>query len=263
MSTCFVIQPFDDGPYDKRYDDVFVPAIEPTGLQPYRVDRDPSASIPIDRIEAGIRAASVCLADITEDNPNVWFELGYAIAARTDVVLVCSKQRTKPFPFDVQHRNIIRYSTESSRDFDEFKTRITERIQALLIKQEKLGDLKAASPVADVEGLSQHEMVALVAIAQNLDTPGDSVSMYLIRQDMEKSGFTKIATTLALTSLLCKRFIRDIEAEDYNGETYTAYVLEDQGMEWLLANQERFVLRIRPQAPKATEGGGDEDSIPF
>jgi len=262
MSTCFIIQPFDDGPYDKRCDDVFVPAIQNADLQPYRVDRDPSASIPIDQIESGIHAASVCLADITEDNPNVWFELGYAIAARTDVVLVCSDKRTKSFPFDVQHRNIIKYSTESSRDFEELRGKITERIQALLTKQEKLGDLETSSPVADVEGLSQHEIVALVAIAQNLETPSGGVSFYLIRQDMEKSGFTKIATTLAFTGLLRKGFIRDIESEDYDGQEYIAYVLEDTGMEWLLANQERFVLRNRPKATKKTVDG-DDDAVPF
>ena len=27
MPTCFVIQPFDKGPFDKRYDDVLDPAI--------------------------------------------------------------------------------------------------------------------------------------------------------------------------------------------------------------------------------------------
>lgn len=216
MSTCFIIQPFDGGPYDKRCDDVIVPAIEDAGLHPYRVDRDPSVNIPIDQIEAGIRAASVCLADITEDNPNVWFELGYAIAARKDVVLVCSEKRTKPFPFDVQHRNIIKYSTESSRDFETLRLQIKERIQALLIKQEKLGALGAASPVADVEGLTHHEIVALVAIGQNLDTPGGTVSAYIIRQDMEKSGFTKIATTLALASLLRQGLIDSTELRDYD-----------------------------------------------
>ena len=262
MATCFVIQPFDKGPYDKRYDDVFVPAIQGAGLQAYRVDRDPSVSIPIDEIESGIRAACVCLADITENNPNVWFELGYAIAAQTDVVLVCSDQRTKPFPFDVQHRNIIKYSTESSRDFEEFKNKITERIQALLTKRETLADVKANSPVADVEGLSQHEMVALVAIAQNLDEPSDYVSVYLIRQDMERSGFTKIATTLALTGLLRKGLIRNIQADDYHGEQNTAYVLQEGGLEWLLSNQERFVLRSPSQARGTTGTSGEED-IPF
>ena len=52
MGRCFVIQPFDNGgPFDKRYEDVIVPAITEAGLEPYRVDRDPSVNIPIDEIE--------------------------------------------------------------------------------------------------------------------------------------------------------------------------------------------------------------------
>ncbi len=260
MSTCFIIQPFDGGPYDKRCDDVFLPAIKNSGLKPYRVDRDPSASIPIDQIEAGIRAASVCLADITEDNPNVWFELGYAIAARRDVVMVCSDKRTKPFPFDVQHRNIIKYSTESSRDFEALKCKITDRIQALLTKQEKLGGLETASPVADVEGLNQQEIVALVSIGQNIDNPGGAVSTYTIREDMEKSGFTRIATTLALTSLLRKSLIESTELHEYNGDPYSGYRLETDGMNWLLKNQDRLVLRQRANQEPPVK---DADNIPF
>jgi len=125
MGTCFVIQPFDGGPFDKRYEDIFVPAIAAAELEPYRVDRDPRVSIPIEEIEAGIRASDACLADITKDNPNVWYELGYAIASQKEVVLVCSKERASKFPFDVQHRTIIHYSTDSPRDFEELKERIT------------------------------------------------------------------------------------------------------------------------------------------
>ena len=75
MGTCFVIQPFDDGAFDKRYDDILIPAIEAAGLTPYRVDRDPIASIPIEKIEEEIRRSDICLADISTNNPNVWFEL--------------------------------------------------------------------------------------------------------------------------------------------------------------------------------------------
>jgi hypothetical protein len=46
--------------------------------------------VPIDEIADRIRAAAVCLADISVNNPNVWFELGFAIAARKEVVLVAS-----------------------------------------------------------------------------------------------------------------------------------------------------------------------------
>ena len=95
------MQPFDGGKFDKRFEEVFSPAIKAAGLDPYRVDKDPGVEIPINDIEKGIREASLCFADITTDNPNVWFELGYAISANKPVVLVCSTERTGKFPFDI------------------------------------------------------------------------------------------------------------------------------------------------------------------
>ena len=102
---CFVIQPFNEI-YDKRYEDIYNPAIRATGLIPYRVDKDPSARIIIEQIEKKIEDAAICFADISIDNPNVWYELGYAFASGKDVVMVCDKQR-KDFPFDVRQKSII------------------------------------------------------------------------------------------------------------------------------------------------------------
>lgn len=101
MPSCFVIQPFDGGKFDNRFNDVYSPAIIDAELEPYRVDQDPKVSIPIQDIEKGIRESRLCLADITIDNPNVWFELGYAIACGKEVVLVCPKERQSKFPFDI------------------------------------------------------------------------------------------------------------------------------------------------------------------
>jgi hypothetical protein len=65
MPTCFVIQPFDSGKFDKRFKETFAPAIVAAGFEPYRVDDDPRADVLITSIEEGIRSAAVCLADIT------------------------------------------------------------------------------------------------------------------------------------------------------------------------------------------------------
>ena len=62
--SCFVIQPFDRGIFDKRYVDIFAPAIREAGLEPYRVDHDPMVSIPIQEIENGIRGSKLCFAEI-------------------------------------------------------------------------------------------------------------------------------------------------------------------------------------------------------
>jgi nucleoside 2-deoxyribosyltransferase len=104
---CCVFQPFDGGDFDKRFDEIIVPAIEAAGMEPYRVDRDAGAMIPIDTLHHEIRSAVICLADITTLNPNVMYELGYAIAGGKDVVLI-SGPATEKFPFDIQHRTVIR-----------------------------------------------------------------------------------------------------------------------------------------------------------
>src|SRR5258708_34562665 len=66
------------------------------------------------------------------DNPNVWFEVGYAIAASKDVIFICSEERRSAFPFDVQHRTITKYGTASPRDFKELQRKVTERLKATL-----------------------------------------------------------------------------------------------------------------------------------
>ena len=189
MPQCFMIQPFDNGErYDKRYTDVFAPAIRDAGLEPYRVDRDPSVSVPIEDIEKRIEASAVCLVEISMNNPNVWYELGYAVASKREVVLVCSNDREAPFPFDVQHRRIIRYATESSSDFHKARKEIEARLKAVLSKQEELGQVGSVASVSTVEGLEQYEIAALIAVAQEVDDPTGGISALIFRENMEQAG---------------------------------------------------------------------------
>ncbi len=246
MSRCFVMQPFDGGAFDKRYVDVFVHAITEAGLEPYRVDRDPSVSIPIDAIESGIINSTLCLAEITTDNPNVWFELGFAIAAQKEVILVCSDERQSKFPFDVQHRNIIKYKTESPQDFTQLQENITKRINAIVNKQNEIIKATKISPVADTEGLSQHELVALVTVMQNSFISEDGVSAYKIKEDMNNAGFTDIAVSLGLKSLSQKNMIKTEMTTDFNGHPFRVYNVLPSGSDWLLRHQDLLVLEEPP-----------------
>lgn len=256
MPTCFVMQPFDDGVFDRRYDDVFAPAVRAAGLEPYRVDQDPAVSIPIQEIERGIRSADLCLAEITLDNPNVWFELGFAIALGKEVVLVCSDERTTRFPFDVQHRSIITYSTKSISDYEKLKLSVTARIGAYLKKSETLANVSEISMLTKFNGLDQHEVVALAAIAQNFEHPEDHTSTFQIKRDMESSGLTKIATTLALRALTEKGLIQfESYPEEYGDGYYAGYKLTERGWSWILANQGKFVLSRETEIA--------DDNLPF
>lgn len=260
MATCFVIQPFDDGKvYDKRYDDVFAPAIADAGLEPYRVDHDPSVAVPISDIHRGIEDSVVCVAEISTDNPNVWYELGFAMAHGRPIVLLCSDERIGNFPFDVQHRKIIRYSTDSLSDFEEVKSKISSQIQAMLRKQERMGQLSSVTSISRVEGLEQYELAGLVIVAEE---PDSQTSVYRFQSDMEKAGFRKIAATLARKTLTDRRFLQDGQDEDHDGELYTFLKVTDAGMDWLVANQGELALRNPGRRAPQTIVEPDDD-LPF
>ena len=243
MTTCFVIQPFDGGKFDKRYDDVLKPAIISAGLEPYRVDRDHSVSIPIETIQSEIEGCGACLADISTDNPNVWFELGYAIASSKEVVMICSDERATKFPFDVQHRTIIKYTTESTRDFVALQEKIAGRLNAVMAKETKLSAIKDMSPISSIHGLEQYELAALISIAQQSPDPIEGVGTHILQQDMAKAGFTRIATTLGVLKLTSKRMVETFEAHDFNS-TYKAYRVTATGIDWLLQNTSQIKLQM-------------------
>ena len=267
MPSCFIIQPFDGGRFDKRYTDVFKPAIEAAGLDPYRVDRDPSVSIPINDIEQGIRGAAVCFADITLDNPNVWFELGYALAAEKEICMICSKERQEKFPFDVQHRNIIRYSVDSSSDYRALEAQITERLKAMQVKAQKLAVFSTESPLREEHGLSQHEQIVLATMLENRDGPGDAVSHWVIKNGLDVLGYNNIALNIGIERLIQKRMISVTQDDDSNGNRFNLYWVEEPGMAWLMDNYEKLNLGSSRKANASPRRGGPsvplDDDIPF
>jgi hypothetical protein len=263
MPRCFVIQPFDDGPYDRRYKDVLLPAITDAGLEPYRVDEDPSASVLIDDIEQNIRTSEICLADITSDNPNIWYEVGYAFANDKPVVMICAKPRpTKP-PFDVQHRHIIYYTLESPSDFKKLQKEITKRLKAQIEKAAAMQTLASLSPVKTKHGeLTSYEIAVMISIMENR-LPGQGITPHGIQTDMRKAGYTDLATSITLESLVRKGFVEYQEEQGYN-ENYTGCVLTSQGVDWMLENKDKFILSTREKASEE-EGPPEisDEGIPF
>lgn len=266
-AKCFMIQPFDGGKFDKRFDDVFAPAVAAAGLEAYRVDRDSGVAVPIDNIERGIREAAACLVDVTVDNPNVWFELGYAIAAKKDICLVCSKERTGAFPFDIQHRRIITYSPDSPRDFSALSEAITERLTAILKQQETRADIQAITKEPETAGLADYEAAALACIASEIGGIDDHVSSWNLRQEMEKAGFNRLACNVAVRGLRAKGLIR-VElkpGETFNDGPYEAYSMNESGWDWVTANTHTLNLKARAPKPKVPRGFDKalDDEIPF
>jgi hypothetical protein len=264
MPRCFVIQPFDNDEFDKRFDDVFVPAIRAAGLDPYRMDRDPALIIPIEAIEKNIRDADICVADISLAKPIVWFEVGYALASAKDVVLVC--KRGSIFPFDVQHRTIIEYNTNSPRDFEALQTDLTERLLARSNKAQSIAELSTVKPT---QGLTPHEIATLILVLQDRLYTYWGLTGLEVADYMERAGFTRAATILALEALSQKKLIELTKATDSDN---LLYICTDNGVTWCMENQDKLKLTFgklpplpstthsTPQTSRSVED--DDDEIP-
>lgn len=104
----FIVSQF-GGDYDILYSDVLEPVCEKLGYKPVRGDEIASCSMIINDIVNSIRSSAVVIADITPDNPNVFYEVGYAHALNKPTILLCEKSIRDKLPFDVSGFRTIFY----------------------------------------------------------------------------------------------------------------------------------------------------------
>jgi hypothetical protein len=104
----FVIMPF-----DTVFEDIWVGGIERActseGYCCIRVDKISLSSWINNDIEECIELADVVVTDITGANPNVMFELGWALAKGKKPVIIRQKNDSNPVPFDVHNYRYINY----------------------------------------------------------------------------------------------------------------------------------------------------------
>ena len=103
----FVVMQFTDA-FDALYRDVIKPTCEKFGLTAVRADDIHKSGLIIDDIARSIEEASVIIADLTVDNPNVFYEVGYAHAIKKATILLSDRTRDK-LPFDVSGFRTIFY----------------------------------------------------------------------------------------------------------------------------------------------------------
>jgi hypothetical protein len=103
-------------------------------------------------------------------------------------------------------------------------------------------EMAAKSPIALTDGLSPHELATLVEIAEQTSSPGEKVSVFCIRNSLEKAGYRGVAVALALNMLRRKNFVETSLEPDQNGD-YPAVLVTDEGWHWLEANQDKLALR--------------------
>lgn len=126
---CFVIMPF-GGYFDQYYNDIYKPAIEANGLIPFRADSLSRPSTIISDIWEFTKNAKILLADLTDTNPNVMYELGLAHAIAKPTILISEK--IDSVPFDLRSLRVLTFDKNETNWDENLKEKIIKSISETL-----------------------------------------------------------------------------------------------------------------------------------
>jgi len=109
-SLCFVLMPFQPA-FDRIYQKVIEPAVTEAGLRPLRADQIFSPSPIVEDIWTHIVTARIIVADVSQRNPNVFYELGLAHAVGKPVIVIA--QSKDDVPFDIAYLRYFHYADDA------------------------------------------------------------------------------------------------------------------------------------------------------
>ena len=113
-------------PFDSSFNDIYTFGIKQccTELNTYceRVDEQIYTERILDRIYNQISKADIIIADMTNRNPNVFYEVGYAHGLNKNVILLT--QKADDIPFDLKHYPHIIYNGQIKSLSEQLKIRL-------------------------------------------------------------------------------------------------------------------------------------------
>jgi len=94
--------------YNDLYEEVIKTVAETFNFKCIRADEFYSSTPILSDIITSIEESTAIIAEITPDNPNVFYEIGYSHAIKKPTILLCDKKREK-LPFDLSSFRTLFY----------------------------------------------------------------------------------------------------------------------------------------------------------
>lgn len=133
---CFIVMPFSIESLNIVYEDFVKPVLtDKCHLRTQRGDDVFGSNVIMEDITKSIRKSRLIIADLTERNPNVFYEVGIAHALNKQVLLMT--QSIEDVPFDLRHRRALVYEY-SPRGCKKLETDLYENVQNMLEHPKKV-----------------------------------------------------------------------------------------------------------------------------
>ena len=127
----FMVMPFSNEIADNNYSHSVKPLCENLNLEIRRADEIFGTSPIYEDIVKEIQEASVIIVDITDKNPNVFYELGMTHTLKQSRTVMITQDKFDELPFDIAHFRIISYQN-SIKGKVEFEKKLSATLLNLL-----------------------------------------------------------------------------------------------------------------------------------
>lgn len=167
--TCFVIAPIgQEGSVERKWSDallerVIAPAVSKYGYEARRGDHEASLGIVTEAIVHQLVKAPLAVADLTFDNPNVYYELGVRHVFNRPVIQVAREGHR--LPFDIKDMRTVRVDVDDATA-TQAREKIERLVDALEPKATEDGTLDTpgyTTPISQALGVPGHEYAVFLA----------------------------------------------------------------------------------------------------
>jgi len=156
----FVVFPFEE-PFTKVYAEVIQPTLEDLGYETNKADSLDTHRNILEDIIKGISGADIIIADLTNSNPNVFYEVGVAHGLGIPTVLIT--QDLDEIPFDLTAYEVFEYSTDFV-EIDNLKDSLRD-----IANKHSNGEVTFESPVSDWTDIDINQSVSTKSEESNSD----------------------------------------------------------------------------------------------
>lgn len=254
---CFIIIPF-SAHYESIFEHVLKPALAELDVDAFISKDVKGMEWPFIKIHDGIKNSRFCIADITEPNENVMYEIGYASALDKKIILIWDKSRRASNPsFDVNYFHGEPYNSQEDKTWSYKLARVIKgHFEVELAKPtgEKPSGKKRDDIALDDLSL---KIIAAIAVAK---AQHQIIGVNSMIELMVELGSDRVDVSLTLDDLLRKEIID----RTYNtqGDHVCEYYNRRAANELLRLNQEAF-KQMRNHLPKDFSRYAPASAWPF
>lgn len=195
-NSCFVIMPFSPR-YQTEYDRVIRPAVEDAGLTCERADEIYSRPHVMGDIWKSLRSSRMVIAELTERNPNVFYEIGLAHPLAKPVIVITRSE--DDVPFDLKSLRYLHYNIREPFWGENLRKDLARMIKKLLEEKEYgtvFDDIKLVGKVEYKKGkkppakrqLPAFNLTGVWSGEMEVEDESYNLNLHLVQEENSLSG---------------------------------------------------------------------------